>query len=104
MLQLTTDSSQVLDLSFMATKKFVMEIPLLLHDMVQEFVVSALSARPSNYVDFAVEYYMHLQTKEDRVVYETVGVNSIFRSGRDSDELCGEGEAVSDTGEYLAIS
>ena len=89
----------------MATKKFIMEIPLLLHDMVQEFVVSALTTRPSNYVDFAVEYYMQLQTKEDRVVYETVSVNSLFRSpGGDSDEVCGDGEAVSDTGEFIPIS
>ena len=85
----------------MATKKFVMEIPLILHDMVQEFVVSALTARPSNYVDYAVEYYLHLQTKEDRVMCESVGVNSLFRSGRDSNEVCGNGEVVSDTGELI---
>ncbi|KAI6646548.1 Zinc finger protein [Oopsacas minuta] len=88
----------------MATKKFVMEIPLILHDMVQEFVVSALKARPSNYVDFAVEYYMHLQSKEDRVLYETVRVNSIFRSSEDSDEICGDGEVVSDTANVYQVS
>ena len=86
----------------MATKKFVMEIPLILHDMVQEFVVSALSARPSNYVDFAVEYYMHLQTKDDRNMYENSRMDSLSRSPGASDEFCGE--AVSDTGSKFIYS
>ena len=85
----------------MATKKFVMEIPLILHDMVQEFVVSVLSARPSNYVDFAVEYYLHLQTKDDRNMYEITRVDSLERSSGESEEVCADGETVSDTGQSI---
>ena len=82
----------------MATKKFVMEIPLILHDMVQEFVVSALSARPSNYVDFAVEYYLHLQTKDERNVYENSKMVPLGGSPGGLEAVCVNEDAVSDTG------
>ena len=41
--------------------EFPILIPNALHDMVQDFITSALCERPENYIDYAVEYHKKLK-------------------------------------------
>ena len=41
--------------------EFPILIPNALHDMVQDFITSALCERPENYIDYAVEYHKKLR-------------------------------------------
>ena len=41
--------------------EFPIYIPNALHDMVQDFITSALCERPDNYIDYAVEYHKKLK-------------------------------------------
>ena len=46
--------------------EFPIVIPNALHDLVQDFVASALCERPDNFVDYAVEYHKNLKEIEQQ--------------------------------------